>query len=72
MGYLVSAVDFVLCLIAALLALWAYRRVREADETRPEPGRRQFMAKMGLVLSVFAAIVVLAGTLAMLTLDPCD
>jgi cytosine/uracil/thiamine/allantoin permease len=71
-GYLVSAVDFVLCLIAALLAWWAYRRVREADETQPEPGRRQFMAKMGLVLSVFAAIVVLAGTLAMLTLNPCD
>jgi hypothetical protein len=30
------------------------------------------MAKMGLALSIFAAIVVLAGTLAMLTLDPCD
>ena len=71
-GYIVSAVDFVLCLIAALLAWWAYGRVREADETQPEPGRRQFMAKMGLALSIFAVLVVLAGTLVMLTLNPCD
>jgi hypothetical protein len=30
------------------------------------------MAKTGLVLAAFAAVVVLSGTLAMLTLDPCD
>jgi heme A synthase len=72
MGYLVSVVDFALCFVAAGLAWWAFQRLSGADETQPEIGRRRFMAKMGLALSAFAALVVLAGTLAMLTLRPCD
>jgi hypothetical protein len=71
-GYLVSAVDLALCLTAATLAAWSYRRLGEADETQMELGRRRFMARMGLWLSAFAVIVVLAGTLAMFSLNPCD
>ncbi len=71
-GFAVSAVDFALCLLAALLAWNVQRRLPAADETQPELGRRRFMAKMGLVLATFAFLVVLAGTLAMVTLHPCD
>ena len=70
--WIVSAFDFSLCVAAALLAYASLRRLPEADETQPELGRRRFMAKMGLALSGFAAIVVLAGTLVMLTLGACD
>jgi MFS family permease len=71
-GYLVSAADLILCFIAAGLAFRVYRRLSDADESQPELGRRRFMAKTGLALAAFAAVVVLAGTLAMLTLHPCD
>lgn len=71
-GYLVSIVDFCLCGIAAALALWSSRQLAPADETTPELGRRRFMVKMGLGLSMFAAAVVLAGTLAMFTMASCD
>ena len=71
-GYIVSAVDLALCLLAALLAFTAQRQLSAGDDTHPELGRRRFMAKMGLILAAFAAVVVLAGTLAILTLHPCD
>lgn len=71
-GYLVSLIDFILCGAAAWLANDASRQLGEADETQPEQGRRLFMAKMGLALAAFAAIVVLASTLVMVTLRPCD
>ena len=71
-GYAVSAVDFALCLVAVLLSWNVRRQLPSADETEPELGRRHFMVKMGLTLSAFAILVVLAGTLVMLTLDPCD
>ena len=71
-GYVVSIADLVLCIIAAGLAWRVYRQLSDADESQPELGRRRFMAKTGLALAAFAAVVVLAGTLAMLTLHPCD
>lgn len=71
-GYLVSIVDFALCCAAAALAGWAYGQLGAADETAPELGRRRFMAQLGLALAAFSAVVVFAGTLAMITLHPCD
>jgi hypothetical protein len=71
-AFLVSAFDFLLCISAFLLAFNLSRRVEDADESLPEAGRRRFMAKLGLLLSGFAVLVVIAGTIALVTLHPCD
>jgi hypothetical protein len=71
-GYIVSAFDIGLCVLAALLAFTAQHQLEDGGDNQPEAGRRRFMAKMGLILSAFAALVVFAGTLAILTLHPCD
>jgi hypothetical protein len=71
-GFLVSAIDFALCIVAALIAASVYRQLPDADDTQPEVGRKSFMAKMGLILSVLSAMIVLAGTLALIILGPSD
>jgi len=71
-GFLVSAIDFSLCTAAALIAAAVYRQLPDADDTQPEVGRRFFMAKMGLILSTLSAMIVLAGTLALIILGPSD
>jgi hypothetical protein len=55
-----------------LLAWSARRRLADIDETLPEEGRRLFMANLALLLSGLCALVVLAGTLALITLRPSD
>ncbi len=71
-GYLVSASCFSLCLVAAVLAWTGRRRLSNSDETLPLEGRRLFMAKLALLLSALSALVVLAGTLVLVTLRPSD
>ena len=58
--------------IAAVLAWDGRRRSPASDETLPEDGRRLFMAKLALLLSALCALVVLAGTLVLITLRPND
>jgi hypothetical protein len=70
--YLVCLCDLCICLLASALSLGGLRKLPRADETQPELGRRRFMAILGLVLAGFSIIIVLAGTLATLTLQPCD
>jgi hypothetical protein len=72
MGYMVATISFLLCAISAELAWSAKRSLSGADETIPEEGRRLFMAKLALLLSVLCAFVVLAGTLVLITLRPGD
>jgi hypothetical protein len=72
MSFLVSVVDFVLCLCALALSSWLFRELPAADESQPEAGRRSFMAKSGMLLSVMSILVVIAGTAALLILNPCD
>jgi MFS family permease len=72
MSFMVSAIDFVLCLGAFLLALWLLRKIPVVDESFPERGRRRFMAKSGMLLSAMCVLVVIAGTAALLILNPCD
>ena len=72
MSFLVSAIDFVLCLLAFGLSLSLFRNTPPADESQPEGGRRSFMAKGGMLLSVMSILVVIAGTAAILILNPCD
>src|SRR3569833_4750591 len=50
--YFVSAIDFVLCIFAFAISLWMHRQFQEADEVTPIDGRRQFMAKLAMLLSV--------------------
>lgn len=71
-GYLVSASCLTLCIIAAALALATRRDLAVADETLPADGRRLFMSKLGILLAALCAIVVLAGTLNLVTLGPSD
>jgi hypothetical protein len=72
MGYLVSVCDLAICGLAAFLSWSVLRQASPADDTQPERGRQLFMAKMGLCLSAFGTVVIIAGTLVMLTLSPSD
>jgi hypothetical protein len=71
-AYVVCLCNLCVCLVAAWLSFTGLRKLPRADETQPEIGRRRFMAIVGLVLAAFSVIVVIAGTLATLTLEPCD
>ena len=71
-SFLVSAIDLLLCLAGLLLAVVLFRQFSRAPEDQPEHGRRAFMAQLGILLSTFSLLVVIAGTLAALILQPCD
>lgn len=72
LSFLVSAIDFALCVCAFLISLSFSRRFREANEEAPIDGRRYFMAKLSMLLSVLSALLVIAGTIAVVTLQPTD
>jgi heme A synthase len=69
-GYLVSVISLALCAAAAWLAWSGQRKLASFDDTLPEEGRRLFMTKLSLLLSALCAIVILAGTLVLVTLRP--
>lgn len=71
-GYLVSTVCFTLCALAALLSWDGGRRLTSTDQSLPQDGRRLFMVKLALLLSALCALVVLAGALVLITLQPND
>jgi|SRR6185437_7598887 len=71
-SYLVSAIDLALSLCAFGISWALYQRHRAVDEAVPIDGRRLFMAKLSMLLSVLAVLLVIAGTIALFTLDPCD
>ena len=71
-GYLVSAGCFLVCAIAAGLAGDARRKLDSPDDSRPEDGRRLFMANLSLLLTALCTLVVLAGTLVLIILRPND
>jgi hypothetical protein len=71
-GYLVSGSCFTLCAVAALLGWNACQRLATPDEALPREGRQLFMAKLALLISALCALVVLAGTLVLITLRPND
>jgi hypothetical protein len=72
MSFLVSAVDFLLCICAFLLAFTLSSNLPDAEDSLPELGRRNFMAKFGMLLSALSALLVIAGTIAAIILSPCD
>lgn len=69
---LVSAIDFLISLCAFTISLTYHRKLREFDDLQPMGGRRYFMAKLSMLLSVLSALLVIAGTIAVLTLHPTD
>lgn len=71
-SYLVSAIDFFLCIVAFVISLSMHRRVQAMDDGLPIDGRRQFMAKLAMLLSVLSALLVIGGTIAVITLHPTD
>ena len=71
-NYVVSAVDLALCAAAAWLAWRSQVQLQDADDAAPEMGRRRFMATMGLTLSCYSAVVILAAVVAVAILWPSD
>jgi len=71
-SYLVSAIDLARSICAFAISWALYQRHRTFDDEIPIDGRRLFMAKLSMLLSVLAVFLVIAGTIAVFTLDPCD
>jgi len=71
-SFLVSAIDFALCVCAFLISLWNYRQFQGTDDMAPIDGRKYFMAKLAMLLSLLSALLVIAGTIAVITLHPTD
>jgi ABC-type sulfate transport system permease subunit len=71
-AFLVSGIDLLLCVVALVMNTTFRSRFSAADDTAPATGRRFFTARMALLLSALSTMVVIAQTLAVLTLHPCD
>lgn len=72
LSFLVSTIDFALCIFAFLIASSIHRQFRDADELAPIDGRRFFMSRLAMLLSVLSALLVIAGTIAVVMLHPTD
>src|SRR3954470_10555140 len=70
--FLVSGIDFALCVSAFLISAFLHRRLRDVDDLEAIDGRRLFMAKLSMLLAVLALLLVIAGTIAVATLHPTD
>ncbi|MGZ3639172.1 MAG: hypothetical protein ACXVCX_15195 [Ktedonobacterales bacterium] len=70
--FVVSAIDLILCICAFVISLSFYRRLEAAEDVEPIDGRRAFMAKLAMLLSGLATLLVVAGTIAVITLHPTD
>ena len=70
LGYAISLISFCICFIAGWMALRVRTRVNGADQTRPNQGRRLFMANLNLLATGLVVILVVAGTLVLLSLQP--
>jgi hypothetical protein len=71
-SYLVSAIDFLLCLCALGMSVLLHRRFSQFEDDIPIDGRRSFMAKLSILISIITALLVIAQTLALVTLHPID
>lgn len=71
-SYLVSAIDFALCICGLLLAVFLWKQYRGEDELQPENGRRFFMSKLGVLISLISILLVIGQTLVVLILHATD
>ena len=70
--FVVSAIDLILCICAFVISLSFYRRFEAAEDVEPIDGRRAFMAKLSMLLAVLSTLLVIAGTIAVMTLHSTD
>ena len=70
--FLISALDLGLCFFAFVISSSIHREFQHADEDTPIDGRRRFMATLAMLLSVLSGLLVIAGTLAVITLHSTD
>ncbi|HTD55459.1 MAG TPA: hypothetical protein VK670_08750 [Silvibacterium sp.] len=71
-SFVVSAVDLMLCITSLLIAFNQRRRFADAEYSTPCTGRRRFMADVTMLFSGLGILLVVAGTLAVIILHPCD
>jgi hypothetical protein len=71
-GFIVAIFAFALSLSGLAISLNLRRKFAQAAPDIPREGRRHFMAGLGVSLSILSILVVLAGTLVLITLRPCD
>jgi DNA-binding transcriptional regulator of glucitol operon len=69
-GYSISVIAFCICIIASWMALRVRTRVSGTDQTLPNQGRRLFMANLNLLSAGLVALLVVAGTLVLVSLRP--
>lgn len=71
-AFLVSAIDFALCICAFAISLSFYRHGRDGDDAQAVDGLRVFIAQLSMLLCLLAALLVIAGTIAVVILHPTD
>ena len=71
-SFLVCAIDVLICIGALALAVPLERRFRGAEQDVPIDGRRLFMARLSILISVLTALLLIAQTLAVATLHTWD
>jgi len=71
-SYLVSAIDLLLCIGAFAISISFERKFRHAEQDVPIDGRRLFMARLTVLVSVLTALLIIAQTLAVIRLHPFD
>jgi hypothetical protein len=69
-GYVVCAIALALCLTAGLIAFRVRAQVTGSDQTEPKRGRQLFMAHLNLFIAALVALLVIAGTLVLVILQP--
>jgi hypothetical protein len=70
--YIVTAVDLLLCLGGIMLATSARSALAEGSDKPVHHERRSFLLAMAIGMCLFAALLTVAGTLAVAILHPCD
>lgn len=71
-SYLVCAVDLLICIVSFFLAVGLERKFRTAEQDRPIDGRRLFMARLSVLAAFLTALLLIAQTLATITLHTWD
>ena len=71
-SFLVCAIDVLICIGALALAVPLERRFRGTEQDVPIDGRRLFMARLSILISVLTALLLIAQTLAVATLHTWD
>lgn len=71
-SYLVSGIDIAVCLLAISISWAMHRQLNGAGEDSPIDGRRTFMAKIAILLSMISLLLIVAQTINLIMLHPCD